>query len=237
MHEKSVTRRRPSRLQRLPRNHQRDRVLRLIRENDGPADAAELAGRMGLHVTTVRFHLDALAQEGSVIRTRMKPAGVGRPRIGYIAVRDRMDYRTLAEILVTELGDTPEERSQRAEHAGRRWADRIAANDTSHPAAAGDTDHSIDAKAAKIAKIFDRMGFEPAVDVAIDGRRDRTMRFYGCPVRELAGSRPEICELHRGLLNGLADCASDAEAGATMRVQLDPFVEPEMCVAKVAADD
>lgn len=61
------------------RNRQRLRVLELVREHDGPIDAAELGARLGLHTTTVRFHLDALCAEGLVERTRITRAGVGRP--------------------------------------------------------------------------------------------------------------------------------------------------------------
>ncbi|MBO0863942.1 MAG: winged helix-turn-helix transcriptional regulator, partial [Mycobacterium sp.] len=82
-----------------PRNRQRQRILELVREHDGAVDAAELARRMGLHVTTVRFHVDALCDEGLVERTRITRAGVGRPRTGYLAVQERLDYRSLAEIL------------------------------------------------------------------------------------------------------------------------------------------
>ena len=98
-----------------------------MREHDGAVDAAEIAARMGLHMTTVRFHLDALCSEGTVERTRITRAGVGRPRTGYLAVRERLDYRSLAEILALELGDTADKRRRRAEAAGRRWAERIAA--------------------------------------------------------------------------------------------------------------
>lgn len=39
-------------------NRQRERVLQLVREQDGAVDATELAARMGLHLTTVRFQPD-----------------------------------------------------------------------------------------------------------------------------------------------------------------------------------
>ncbi len=74
----------------------RNRVLRLVREHGGAVDASELADRIGLHVTTVRFHLDALCDEGAIARTRIAPSGVGRPRTGYVAVQDRLDYQSLA---------------------------------------------------------------------------------------------------------------------------------------------
>src|SRR5438270_891426 len=84
---------------RLLRNRQRERVLRMVREHDGAIDAVELASRIGLHVTSVRFHLDTLCDEGAIKRTRLNRAGPGRPRTGYVAVEERLDYRTLAEVL------------------------------------------------------------------------------------------------------------------------------------------
>ena len=89
-------------------------------------DAVELASRIGLHVTTVRFHLDALCDEGAIERTRIYRDGVGRPRTGYRAVEERLDYRILAEILAMELGETAETRARRAQRAGQQWAGRIA---------------------------------------------------------------------------------------------------------------
>lgn len=228
MHNQS-DQRRGARSQRLPRNQQRERVLRLVGEADGAVDAAEIATRMSLHVTTVRFHLDALCEDGSVARTRIKRDGVGRPRTGYVAVRDRLDYRSLAEILAMELGDTPGERRERAERAGRRWADRILANDDSGAPEEPGPDDNVDAAADRVAGIFERMGFGPELSASADrdGRHECAIRLHSCPVRDLARSHPEVsCGMHLGLLRGLLN-------GNGSSARLDPFVEPEMCVATV----
>ncbi|UVO11184.1 transcriptional regulator [Mycobacterium sp. SVM_VP21] len=236
MHDQSVQRQGTARSQRLPRNQQRDRVLRLVGAATGAVDAAELAERMNLHVTTVRFHLDALCEDGAVARTRIKRDGVGRPRTGYVAVRDRLDYRSLAEILAMELGETPAERQERAERAGERWADRILASDdsvteapvTPNRSAAGD---GIDECADRIAGIFARMGFGAELTAADDGDGSRrTILLHVCPVRDMARAHPEVsCAMHRGLLRGLLN-AENAPGGSA---ELEPFVEPEMCIARV----
>lgn len=221
--------RRGVRSQRLPRNQQRERVLRLVGEADGAVDAAEIASRMSLHVTTVRFHLDALCEDGSVARTRIKRDGVGRPRTGYVAVRDRLDYRSLAEILAMELGDTVAERRERAERAGRRWADRILADSAAAESDGRGPGGDADDEADRIAGIFERMGFGPeqAMSVDRDGRRECAIRLHACPVRDLARSHPEVsCGMHLGLLRGLLN-GNGADA------KLEPFVEPEMCIARV----
>ncbi|ORV99048.1 helix-turn-helix transcriptional regulator [Mycobacterium kyorinense] len=202
---------------------QRDRVLRLVREHDEAVDAQELAGQLGLHVSTVRFHLDTLCEQGLVERTRIAPAGVGRPRTGYVAARGRLDYQSLAEILALELGDTTDKRQRRAEHAGRRWAQRITADSP----AAEPADEPLDRRAALTVQVFDQMGFAPQ-PAPLDDPATRTIRLHACPVRGFAAAHPEVgCALHRGLLEGLV--AGHAE--------LEPFVEPELCIARVIAHD
>lgn len=232
---------RGGRPQRWPRNRQRERVLALVREHaDGAVDAVELAERMGLHVTTVRFHLDALCEDGAVARTRIKHIGVGRPRTGYVAVQGRLDYRGFAEVLALELGDTTEQRRQRAQRAGQRWAKQIMAN--AEPAAGAAAQDGVRSEAARMdhqiattVEIFERMGFAPELTRATGG--ERTICLRGCPVRGLARSYPEVtCAVHLGLLRGLLG-NSTGDDDSAVHAELEPFVEPELCVAKVIAHD
>lgn len=217
-------------------------MLQLVRDHDGAIDAAELAERMRLHVTTARFHLDALCDEGVITRTRLKRAGVGRPRTGYVAIRNRLDYRSLAEVLALELGDTVAERRERAERAGQRWAGRILAGESAdcavQPDDVVDSDDLHD-RAAAIAGIFGRMGFDaelaPAAECG-DVCNERTIRLYGCPVRDMSHSHPEVsCAVHRGLLQGLASAGAEPDGGAAFRGELKPFAEPELCIARVVS--
>ena len=65
----------------------------------------ELAGRFGLHVNTVRFHLDRLVADGLVARHAEQRTEPGRPRLTFTAVapagtaKDKRSYRLLASIL------------------------------------------------------------------------------------------------------------------------------------------
>jgi predicted ArsR family transcriptional regulator len=230
----------------------------MVREHGGAIDAVELASRMKLHVTTVRFHVDALCDEGAIERTRVNRDGVGRPRTGYRAVEERLDYRILAEILAMELGETAETRARRAQRAGVQWAERIAAaqpeavvgQDGTEAAEAGD---ALARGAALATEVFDRMGFdaelaagsEPSASLSADSEqvlgRERVIRLHACPVRDLARAHPEVgCGLHLGLLQGLVDRAAAAGGSADREVaavsaRLEPFVEPELCIARLAA--
>ncbi len=223
-----------------------------MREHDGAVDATELAEQLRLHVTTVRFHLDALCNQGAIERTRMTRAGVGRPRTGYMAVRDRLDYRNLAEILALELGDTADQRRRRAEAAGRRWAERIQVGSASDVDAGLDVSdrttpsETLEDRAAMVASVFARMGFGPELTPAATSTAgtQQTIRLHACPVRDLARAHPEVgCALHRGLLQGLLTNATATEgrakkpARSALHAELEPFVEPDLCLARVIAND
>jgi predicted ArsR family transcriptional regulator len=244
--------RRARRVHRGPANRQRQRILELVHEHDGPVDAEELAGRMGLHVTTVRFHLDALCDQGAVERARITRAGVGRPRTGYLAVRDRLDYRSLAEILALALGDTADQRRRRAEAAGRRWAERIQVGSARDVNAGLDVSdkttpsETLEARATMVASVFARMGFGPELTPAARSTAgtQQTMRLHACPVRDLARAHPEVgCALHRGLLQGLVtkpraiDGRARKQPQSALEAELQPFVEPDLCLARVIAHD
>lgn len=236
---------------RMGQQRQRQRILELVRQHAEAVDAAELAAQTGLHPTTVRFHLDALCSDGIVERTRLARPSVGRPRTGYLAVRERLGYRTLAEILALELGDTTDKRRRRAQAAGRRWAERIANDSTREDIAPQNTSNQpgqpaeLAIHAALIARVFDRMGFGPELQPAAGSTRARhqTIHLHSCPVRELARAHPEVsCALHQGLLQGLlanwAETEGDSAASrSAMRAELEPFVQPELCLVRVTGHD
>ena len=229
----------------------------MVCEHDGAIDAVELAAQIGLHVTTVRFHLDVLCDEGVIVRTRVNLPGVGRPRTGYLAVEERMNYQALAEVLATELGQNVETRARRAQRAGQKWAARMTAAEGTHTDHAEgscdtDADDTLDQVARHATEVFTRMGFaaelapapEPATPPAGKAipQRERIIRLHACPVRDLARSHPEVgCGVHLGLLQGLV---ADPVAGGDHRetrspalsAHLEPFVEPELCLARLVAD-
>jgi predicted ArsR family transcriptional regulator len=242
----------------LPRNRQRERVLRMVREHEGAVDAVELASQLGVHVTTVRFHLDALCDDGAITRTRMNRPGAGRPRTGYLAIEERVDYRTLADVLAMELGQTVQTRARRAQHAGHEWATRMTASRSAGTGDSGhtpqsDADDALDHAAARTTNAFARMGFGPELVSAPGpstppstdsggpaGERERIIRLHACPVRDLARSHPEVvCGEHRGLRQGLLDTSATEGNRKPQRpaisAHLEPFVEPELCVARLVA--
>lgn len=91
-----------------------------------------------------------------------------------------------------------------------------------------------------ITTVFDRMGFGP--ELVPPGKstpgNQRTIRLHSCPVRDMARHHPEVaCALHRGLLQGLAGPTEPVGSAPAMHAELEPFVEPELCLARVIARD
>lgn len=228
----------------------------MVREHDGAVDAVELASQIGLHVTTVRFHLDALCDEGVIVRTRLSRPGAGRPRTGYRAVEERLDYRILAEVLAMELGQTVETRARRAHLAGQKWAARLTASqsaeaDHTETTSDAEADNALDRGALRATEVFRRMGFAPELtttaeptapsspDSAPTPGRERIIRLHACPVRDLARAHPEVaCAIHAGLLPGLLmeSAADEGRRNArrpAVSADLEPFVEPELCLARL----
>lgn len=172
-----------------------ERVLAAVRDAGAGAAAGELAGLLGLHVTTVRFHLERLAAEGLVASHTVPTGGRGRPHDVYRAVRvPDAQARMLAALTDAAAGEGPV--AERAQRAGERWAETLNLGE------AGAIEALTDA--------FAQLGFAPVY--AAGG-----LALRACPFLDDARRHPEVvCEVHRGLAVGIA-----RRAGG--EVELRPF--------------
>lgn len=189
----------------------RRRLLDLLRR-EGPADVQSLAAATGLHVTTVRSHLQQLIAEGLASAASSTSAGRGRPRMVYTAslMTGDDDGRWLADALVDGLA-AANSGPDIAEAAGFGWGRQLARQQA---VAAGDGPDSLVA-------MLDRFGFAP--------RRDHPeeVSLHRCPLLDMARRRPEIvCRLHLGVLRG-------ATAGGDVAVsELVPFSASSPCIVR-----
>lgn len=171
------------------------RVLAAVRDAGAGVTAAELAVLLGLHVTTVRFHLDRLAADGLVAGRAVPSGGRGRPCMVYQAVRVP-DARAgmLAALADAAAGDGAV--AERAQRAGERWAEGLDVE-------------GLDPVAA-LAAVFTELGFAPVPT-------ESGLALRACPFLEDARRHPEVvCGVHRGLAIGIA-----RRAGAS--IELRPF--------------
>ena len=203
-------------------------VLDMLRAADGPLGVRDVAQRAGLHPNTARFHLEALVDAGLAARETEDRETPGRPRIGYRAVAGgpsgRRRYRLLAEMLTSMVAATMPEPGKAAEEAGREWGAYLTEQPPPY------RKPSADEATAKLTSIMEELGFSPRAEAGEEEGHYR-IGLHQCPFREVARQHQDvICSLHLGLMRGaLARMRAPVTAEG-----LDPFVEPGLCVARLA---
>ncbi|WP_018179552.1 helix-turn-helix transcriptional regulator [Jongsikchunia kroppenstedtii] len=205
------------------RTGRRARVLAALRDARAPMSIAEIAEQLAVHPNTVRFHLEALLADGQAERVEAGPTGPGRPAQMFRAHRGMdpagpRNYRLLADILIAQLADEPSG-TARAIEAGRSWGRGLTSSPTKNPDAG--------AAAAELVRVLDDLGFAP--ESAANTTR---INLRHCPFLDMgAADRSVVCPIHLGLMKGVLEARS-----APLTVdRLEPFVQPDLCVAHLAA--
>jgi predicted ArsR family transcriptional regulator len=210
-----------------PLGRSRADVLDVLRTAEGPFGVREVAQRVGLHSNTARFHLEALVEAGMAVRETEDRGTPGRPRIGYRAVAGsppgERRYRLLAEMLTSVIAGAVPAPGKAAEDAGREWGAYLAEQPPPY------LRMTAAESAAKLTAIMTEVGFAPLPTVGDDGQYRLDLQH--CPFREVAERHQDvICSLHLGMMRGaLARMRAPLSAD-----RLEPFVEPGLCVARLA---
>ncbi|MEO6121545.1 MAG: helix-turn-helix domain-containing protein [Acidimicrobiales bacterium] len=174
----------------------------------GPRATAEVADALGLHPNTVRPHLERMREVG-LLQVAMDSRGsVGRPQHRYLLAPDAPSlgleppaYPLLAGLLANVAAARTSAADDVAE-VGRHHGRHVAAARAARPAGASRPD---DGCAESVMAEMADMGFDP-VDERVGA--STTIAFTNCPYRELAEAFPElVCELHRGMMEGMAEAA------------------------------
>lgn len=188
-----------------------------------PLATAEVAETLGLHVNTVRPHLERMREVGLLEVTLDHRGGPGRPLHRYSLAPDAPSlglepntFPMLSRMLLGCASRAGAE-AEDARAAGREQGEQEArVAERRRPCA----DALVD--------LLDRLGFDPA-RVDDDGRS--TIAFARCPFRELAEANPElVCSLHRGLVEGFVDGVGGGEV-----VGFGTLVDRDPCRVEVAA--
>ena len=205
----------------------RGQVLEAIYRSPAPLGASEIAGQVGIHPNTARFHLAALLAEGVIERTVAEPSGPGRPRVVYrarpgMALGGERRYRVLAEILLGCFTGTAS--GHAAADAGHAWGEHVIGR------VAPFQQVSQAEAVSRVLLLLDELAFAPETLADGDDLPAR-VRLRHCPFLELAEHhRDIICPLHLGLIQGaFAGLASPVTAA-----ELIPFAEPDACVVHLA---
>jgi predicted ArsR family transcriptional regulator len=181
---------------------QRERVLSLLRDEPDLVGAQQIADSLRIHITTVRFHLKTLEEQGQIVR-RGGSAGqkAGRPSLAY-AIAPRLDYADVVSLFAVHLGGTAAERESRAALVGADLAHRVkvARRRTAIPV----TD--------LVVETLGELGFTVHSTLMSFGRI--TVQICSCPLAEIATTAPEVVRgIQRGLVQEVLDVNADAVGG------------------------
>jgi predicted ArsR family transcriptional regulator len=169
-----------------------------------PLATADIAASLGLHVNTVRPHLERMREVGLLAVTTEARRGVGRPQHLYALAPDAPSlgleppsYPLLAGLLLrmaAEAGLGADEAIEMGREQGLLTAARV-------PAGVIGADALMDEQAL--------LGFDPE---RVDDESGSTIAFGHCPYGDLARQQSElVCGLHCGMVEGLIDGVGGAE--------------------------
>lgn len=171
-----------------------------------PLSTADVADSLGLHLNTVRPHLERMRDVG-LLESRPDSSGaVGRPQKLYELAAEAPGlgleppvYPMLASMLLQVAVDAGPDVGSVIE-AGRRAGARLAHG----PRTLGPcVDMTV--------TMLEELGFDPA---AVTDGDSTTVAFGHCPFADLAEDQPQVvCSLHRGMLEGFCDEVSEASGG------------------------
>lgn len=187
------------------------------------ARTTELAEKLGMHVNTVRGHLDELISREAVRVSSVPAQGRGRPSyIFSVRVPDNRlvadEYVSLVEVMAEALAGqdtiTPEALAQ-ARRIGEAWAKKM-----------GHAGEPIGDANAAIEKLFIKMrdmGFDPVIT------EPTTVALHACPfITESSLPSPFVCSIHEGFLR---------EATGSVELTLLPFAGDGSCIVEIAEQD
>ena len=221
-----------------------------------PLPTMEISRKLNLHPNTVRLHLEKMRDAGLVEAEPDRHGTVGRPQYRWRACRSAVEaavaeapelalegggFRLLAHLLAAlaagggasaaEVGRTEGVRRYRARGVGGAPAVR-----------GGSTGRGSACLRAFIDELS-KLGFDPvaedpdpghAGDDGGDGQERTAVAFGRCPFRELAVLYPDlVCELHRGLSDGIASAAGEESGGVLALESFSTLVDEDPCRAEL----
>ncbi|MBK8448366.1 MAG: helix-turn-helix domain-containing protein [Micropruina sp.] len=201
----------------------RRRVLAHLQSEADPVRIESLADALGLHRNTVRFHLDALQQQGLVRRVIERQGRKGRPRALFTAaptvppVSAAAHHGLVLALLARVQADASPDRPL-AEEIGESWGSSMVAPGQR-------------TTAEDLVGVVNGLGLTSRLTQQSDGLQLQIVR---CPFREFtAGGDRTVCRIHLGLMRGYL-----AAGGADLTViDLEPWVTPESCRARLGPPD
>ncbi len=196
----------------------RAQLLATLQATSADVSIEDLSHQTGLHVNTVRAHLDVLVAGGHVERIQGEPKGRGRPPFSFRAAGDSPSpFDDLARTLTDALGVANQ--PELARSTAERWAEKLG------PLPTADTpdeavEHAVDS--------LRTVGFSAEASTVGD-----SITVGECPYASLIADHPVICDIHTELLATVLNAS-----GQGVGVQaMDVWVKPALCRARLTRPD
>lgn len=174
-----------------------------------PLATSDIADTLGLHVNTVRPHLERMREVGLLDVQSDNRGAVGRPQHRYSLAAgapslglEPPTFPVLARMLLGAAARAGAGSDDAIDSGREQGAADASARDRRRPCLETLIDE------------LDRLGFDPtiAVEDELDDTAPVTIGFANCPFRELAEANPDlVCGLHRGLIEGFVEIAGEVE--------------------------
>jgi predicted ArsR family transcriptional regulator len=176
-----------------------------------PVHPGDIAARLGLHLSTVRRHLEVLESAGRIERCLEPRELAGRPRVTYRpagvpggAAGLCNGYHFVAEALAQWVEHTADDPREAATQVGEAWGRHLV---NAPPFARTTREGGL----ARLFALLEDLGYAPTRE-ADDGD---TLELGRCPFPGLTEEHPDIgCGLHLGIVRGaLASLGAPVEVG------------------------
>ncbi|WIM68613.1 transcriptional regulator [Corynebacterium breve] len=210
-------------------------VLEAIQSFPLGAKTTDIAKSLGMHVNTVRGHLEELIEKGAVRATTAPAAGRGRPSlIFHVTVPDHTaiadEYIHLIELLAEHIEgeNLPEVAQEKAYAIGRAWA-----LNSLHSESGQIPPEEV---VARLQNQLRGMGFDPEVKKKAATDEDVDLALNACPFVAEAGVKPSafVCAVHESFIE--TACQSQCSQANKMSLTLLPFTPENQCVVRISQE-
>lgn len=199
---------------------QRD-VFRELQARPEGMQVSDLSRLLGMHVNTVRGHLDELMALGVVARRVAASPGRGRPSHVYTARAPRPERSATALIALVEVltSTLTGNDTEKARELGAQWAQSAQRAGALFTVPQGDDLAAV--TQAAVDSLRD-LGFDPELRQESSGPRVSEIALRACPFVTEPGKRPtpEVCAMHLGCMAGRIESHA---------VRVLPFNRPGEC--------
>ncbi len=199
----------------------RTHIIQILRDTKEPLSVNDVAQKVGVHVSTARFHLESLVDAGLAIRKTQGRDTPGRPWVGYLGTLPNQTherahgYLLLSEILTNTIAET-EQSANWLYEAGKKWGRSMATS--SSPA------QSVD-EAEVCRQLIDKLDalwFAPELTPEDTPK----LLLHNCPFFDaVQRHHSAVCKMHAGMING---CLEEMCSGLRLTT-LHPQIDHHLC--------